>query len=59
MNYGENSGLTKADKNDLKTLYDLTWSRQLTEIDGAQIRFVKPYHETIEQMSVFFEVSIG
>ncbi|WP_444890201.1 matrixin family metalloprotease [Microbulbifer sp. DLAB2-AA] len=58
MNYGEKSELTEADKNDLKTLYELAWSKQLTEIDGTQIRFVKPYHEAIEQASVFVEVSI-
>ncbi|QFT54784.1 matrix metalloproteinase-11 [Microbulbifer sp. THAF38] len=59
MNYGENSELTEADKNDLKALYDSAWSKQLTEIDGTQIRFVKPYHEAIEQIPVSLEVSIG
>ncbi|GAB2897948.1 matrixin family metalloprotease [Microbulbifer echini] len=58
MNYGEKSGLTKSDKNDLKNLYDLAWSGELVEIDGAYIKFVKPYHETILLESVFFERSI-
>jgi hypothetical protein len=44
MNYGEASVLTNADRNDLKTLYQLAWSGELTEVNGTPIRFVKPFH---------------
>ncbi|MFA0813793.1 matrix metalloproteinase-11 [Microbulbifer epialgicus] len=57
MNYEEKSELTKEDKVDLKILYDLAWSGELVEIDGAQIKFVKPYHETILLEPVIFESS--
>ncbi len=46
MNYGEQSELTDADKSDLKRLYQLAWSGDLTEINGTPIRFVKPFHTT-------------
>ena len=45
MNYGANSELTAQDKSDLKKLYDLVWSGELTEINGTPIRLVRPYHE--------------
>lgn len=44
MNYGELSELTETDKNDLSKLYELAWSKQLTHINGTEIKFVKPYH---------------
>ena len=46
MNYGPDSKLTSDDKSDLKRLYQLAWSGQLTHINGTPIRFVKPYHES-------------
>lgn len=44
MNYGEQSELTNDDKGDLKKLYELVWSGALTEINGTEIRLVKPFH---------------
>ena len=44
MNYGNLSKLTDADKTDLKRLYQLVWSSQLTNINGTPIRLVKPFH---------------
>lgn len=44
MNYGRNSELTEADKNDLKLLYENVWDRKLTKINGTPIKLVKPYH---------------
>lgn len=46
MNYGPDSKLTPEDKSDLKRLYQLAWSGQLTHINGTPITFVKPYHES-------------
>jgi hypothetical protein len=44
MNYGQLSMLTEADKNDLKRLYQMVWSGQLTNINGTPIRLVQPFH---------------
>jgi hypothetical protein len=44
MNYGPDSKLTPADRADLKKLYQLAWSGQLTHINGTPIKFVKPFH---------------
>jgi hypothetical protein len=44
MNYGSKSKLTPDDRSDLKKLYQLAWSGELTEINGTPIRFVKPFH---------------
>jgi Metallo-peptidase family M12B Reprolysin-like len=44
MNYGAESKLTDDDKADLKQLYNLVWSGQLTKINGTPIRLVKPFH---------------
>lgn len=44
MNYGSQSVLTQDDKADLKRLYQLAWSGDLTEINGTPIKFVKPFH---------------
>lgn len=46
MNYGAFSELTATDKKDLKTLYQMVWSRQLRAINGTPIRLVTPFHET-------------
>lgn len=43
MNYGPDSQLTDADKSDLKRLYQLAWSGQLTEINGTPIKLVRPF----------------
>lgn len=44
MNYGSESHLTLNDRRDLKRLYDMAWSGQLTQINGTPIKFVRPYH---------------
>jgi hypothetical protein len=44
MNYGPDSKLTPDDRADLKKLYQLAWSGQLTHINGTPIKFVKPFH---------------
>jgi len=43
MNYGNQSELTDADKRDLKRLYQAVWAGELTEINGTEIRKVRPY----------------
>jgi hypothetical protein len=43
MNYGAQSQLTPQDKSDLKSLYQLAWSGQLTNINGTPIRLLKPF----------------
>jgi hypothetical protein len=47
MNYGEESVLTDDDRADLKSLYRLAWSGELTEINGTPIRLVRPFSSTI------------
>jgi hypothetical protein len=47
MNYGRDSRLTADDKADLKRLYQSAWSGALTDINGTEIRFVRPFHVTI------------
>jgi hypothetical protein len=44
MNYGQNSELTEADRDDLKKLYAGAWNGQLTQINGTPIKLVWPYH---------------
>lgn len=44
MNYGSQSVLTADDTGDLKRLYQLAWSGELTHINGTPIKFVKPFH---------------
>lgn len=44
MNYGDASKLTDADRNDLRRVYQLAWSGELTNINGTPIRFVRPFH---------------
>jgi hypothetical protein len=43
MNYGANSRMTAKDKSDLKALYKMVWSGQLTEINGTPVRLVRPF----------------
>jgi Matrixin len=49
MNYGPQSKLTETDKADLKRLYQMAWSGELTKINGTPIKFVKPFHTLAEQ----------
>jgi hypothetical protein len=44
MNYGANSELTNADKDDLHRLYEGAWNGALTKINGTPIKLVQPYH---------------
>jgi hypothetical protein len=44
MNYGNRSRLSANDKADLKRLYHMAWTGQLTEINGTPIKFVRPFH---------------
>lgn len=50
MNYGDQSELTPQDKADLKRLYHLVWSGQLTEINGTPIVKVNPFHTLRNQL---------
>lgn len=43
MNYGELSTLTDADRSDLKALYQLAWTGELTNVNGTPVRLVKPF----------------
>ena len=43
MNYGADSRLTDADRSDLKNLYALVWSGQLTDVNGTPIRLMRPF----------------
>lgn len=43
MNYGEKSFMTQNDQKDLKTLYQLAWDHDLTEINGTPVRLVIPF----------------
>ena len=44
MNYGAKSKLTATDLKDLRRLYQLIWSDQLTEINGTKIKKFVSYH---------------
>ncbi|MEJ1242198.1 matrixin family metalloprotease [Chryseolinea sp. T2] len=44
MTYGPNSTLTKADKTDLRRLYEEVWNGTLTSINGTPIRLMKPFN---------------
>jgi hypothetical protein len=44
MNYGSQSVLTADDKADLKKVYQLAWSGELTKINGTPIKLVRPFH---------------
>ena len=43
MNYGEDSKLTDADKNDLARLYKSVWHKQIIALIGTPIRTLTPY----------------
>ncbi|KAH7045644.1 peptidase M10A and M12B matrixin and adamalysin [Linnemannia elongata] len=43
MNYGNECMLTDTDKKDLKLLYAMAWSRELTKINGTPIVLFKPF----------------
>lgn len=45
MNYGSESRLTEADKQDLKRLYAVAWSTEAEEKIGKPVRLVKPPHD--------------
>jgi hypothetical protein len=49
MNYGSQSELTEDDRSDLKRLYQLVWSGELTKINGTPIRLQTPFHATLVQ----------
>jgi hypothetical protein len=44
MNYGKNSELTDADRNDLSSLYTAVWKGEISSINGTPIKLVRPYH---------------
>lgn len=46
MNYGADSFLTDADRDDLRELYRAVWSGELGDINGTEIRFQIPYHQS-------------
>jgi hypothetical protein len=46
MNYGSESVLTEADRTDLRKLYVAAWGGILTEINGTEIRFVRPFSKS-------------
>jgi hypothetical protein len=46
MNYGSKSVLTKADKADLKRLYQLAWSGALPHVNGTPVRFMRAFSAT-------------
>ena len=43
MNYGNNSFMTDNDRSDLKELYRLVWSRELTHINTTPVHLVAPF----------------
>lgn len=43
MNYGEKSVITAQDRDDLKKLYELVRSGQLTSINGTRVELMKPF----------------
>ncbi|MGH0031813.1 MAG: matrixin family metalloprotease [Myxococcota bacterium] len=51
MNYGAKSVLTETDKSDLRLLYDLVWTGELTDVNKTPIRLVKPYHASGEAVT--------
>lgn len=51
MNYGVNSQLTDADRQDLKELYLGARSGKLREVNGTVIRLVSPFHNLRETTS--------
>lgn len=45
MNYGPDSRMTERDREDLKSLYRLAWTGEMTEINGTPIRLVRPFSD--------------
>ena len=45
MNYGPKSVMTKADRSDLKKLYQLAWSGELTDINSTPIQLMRPFSD--------------
>jgi hypothetical protein len=43
MNYGSQSEMTDTDRADLKLLYQMAWSGELTEINRTPIRLMQPF----------------
>jgi hypothetical protein len=43
MNYGSKSEMTDTDRNDLKRLYQMVWSGELTDINRTPIQLVRPF----------------
>jgi hypothetical protein len=42
--YGDDSRLTAQDRADLTKLYRTAWTGELAQINGTEIKFVKPFH---------------
>jgi hypothetical protein len=47
MNYGAQSQLTTDDTADLKRLYQMVWSGDLTKINRIPIKLMKSFHTTV------------
>ena len=43
MNYGADSRLTKADKDDLKNLYKNVWAGKIMALNGTPVRLMRPF----------------
>ena len=43
MNYGGDSRLTRADKDDLKRLYENVWRRKIVALNGTPVRLMNSY----------------
>jgi hypothetical protein len=54
MNYGVESRMTDADRSDLRALYQSAWDGTLTEINGTEIRLVRPFHVVINPTGPLF-----
>ncbi|MEM8755438.1 MAG: reprolysin-like metallopeptidase [Pseudomonadota bacterium] len=48
MNYGPDSRMTERDQEDLKELYRLAWTGEMTEINGTPIRLVRAFSDLRE-----------
>jgi hypothetical protein len=57
MNYGAMSELTKVDRADLKTLYELAWQGQLTHINGTQVRLMRPFSDFAPSADIVFALN--
>lgn len=53
MNYGPKSRMTKADRSDLKKLYEMVWRNELSEINGTPIQIVRPHSAPPDRCSQF------